>query len=1325
MKKQINPTIKAHLIRSAFYVILLLAVCVIPFALAQRNTVKRSVAKGASSRVSGTATSSRPVPSRPSSIRKAGEPQAQPRLKATTGTQFSHAPRSGALKQPRKVLTRPSGTVCPYDFTVGTDTFVPGVDDIGNHGDDVGVTITLPFSVTLYGQTFTSADAGSNGHLTFGTPYDSFGITCSPFGNSAATDALAPYWGDQCTGACASITCDTCGIFTTTTGSAPDRIFYIEWRTQYYNQAETLNYEVALYENGNPPFKFIYNSVNAAGLPNDSELVVGQKQDDVCFTEFGCDPSGGQNPPVASGQALTAVPAATPGVCGLLVGSGMTTGFLPNGWEPTLAGNTVNYTFANGPAAPNEFALFETHDPWGFTVIKDAITGNGHTYTEFTPADLTGFDFSQYSVVILNWDDTVASDFLADYTAAIPALEAYINAGGVVWVQEAIQSCDNIPMPFGGTGTGCDFADSDPIVDPSSPMMTGMPDPITGGSASHLSFTTLPGGAHIVVTTDTTGNPALYDFRPGQNCGGPTPSPTPGCQFNVLIVSSDLDVNPVMLHDQIAAEPDVVTVDYFDAFVGTPTLAQLKPYNIVVSFSNSSYADPVGMGNVLADYADAGGTVVAFNFDWFGSPFGLDGRWITDGYTPFVPGGPTNFSDSCLGTYDNTHPLMQGIDPGSLCAFFRHTLALTAGAVSVAEYQDAEHLCAYNVHNGHTGVGINAYVGDSAGQWSGPFGRVVVNAGRWLANCQGGPCSLGPWNIVADYPLVSESVSVSSDGTFAYAAGGFDGINFVPTNAFNQYDPVNNTWTPLPNVPGAFYDAPSVYDPTTNSVYVFGGIDAGFNPSNVVQIYNVGTGIWTTGTPMPGARYFASAAYYGGTDKIYVISGFDSTFVETNTTWEYDPVANTWDTTRANMPAPTGGAGYSIVGQNIYLAGTWNGGNGSTQHYRYDIVADAWTPMAPVPVNIYRPDSGAIGTNTYLVGGGNPFVAPRSKARNAAKGPKMPHPSMRSPAVSYNSTYVYDTVADSWSVGPNTNVAHSFTGGTAIGNSLIVVTGFDGVSGDTNTVEKADCGNGPPPPTPTPTVTPTPTICPPVITESTSQAIVDGNSVACNNGFGTTENHYWRAFNMGTFTGGQDYNVTSVSFGIELASSGGGTGQPLTVNLYANHGSPFPGGDWQSNLIATSGEINIPDQVDTIFNVPLIVTAPGAALELVMEVTTPDGTVVGNLFFVGSNPDPETGLSYLSAVDCGVPNPTPTGDLGFPNMHIVFDVNGSCAGGASPTPTPTPTPVTPTPTPVTPTPTPVTPTPTPVTPTPTPTPTATRPPPTPRPRPTPFPRPTP
>src|SRR6267378_3397708 len=47
MKKQINPTIKAHLLRGAFYLLLLVAVCAIPFALAQRNAFKRSVTKPA------------------------------------------------------------------------------------------------------------------------------------------------------------------------------------------------------------------------------------------------------------------------------------------------------------------------------------------------------------------------------------------------------------------------------------------------------------------------------------------------------------------------------------------------------------------------------------------------------------------------------------------------------------------------------------------------------------------------------------------------------------------------------------------------------------------------------------------------------------------------------------------------------------------------------------------------------------------------------------------------------------------------------------------------------------------------------------------------------------------------------------------------------------------------------------------------------------------------------------------------------------------------------------------------------------------------------
>jgi hypothetical protein len=161
--------------------------------------------------------------------------------------------------------------------------------------------------------------------------------------------------------------------------------------------------------------------------------------------------------------------------------------------------------------APNDFAIFETHNPWGYTVVKDAITANGHTYNEFTPSQLNGFTFSDYRVVILNWDDELTLNFLDDYKAAIPALEAYVSAGGVVWVQTAVQpSPDSIPFPLGGTCT-FDLSVSDTIVDPTNPMVLGVPSPITGSYASQELESDLPGAARLVVAK-TTASPHTGSF---------------------------------------------------------------------------------------------------------------------------------------------------------------------------------------------------------------------------------------------------------------------------------------------------------------------------------------------------------------------------------------------------------------------------------------------------------------------------------------------------------------------------------------------------------------------------------------------------------------------------------------------------------------------------------------------------------------------------------------------------------------------------------------------------------------------------------------------
>src|SRR5437773_7699823 len=187
------------------------------------------------------------------------------------------------------------------------------------------------------------------------------------------------------------------------------------------------------------------------------------------------------------------------------------------------------------------------------------------------------------------------------------------------------------------------------------------------------------------------------------------------------------------------------------------------------------------------------------------------------------------------------------------------------------------------------------------------------------------------------------------------------------------------------------------------------------------------------------------------------------------------------------------------------------------------------------------------------------------------------------------------------------------------------------------------------------------------ITESSSQAIVTGNSVSCNNGTGHTDNSYWRAFNMG----GAGFSVTSVSFGVESANNT----QPVTVRLYTTMNFPagFPGSLTQ---IGTTTISVGPTDTGTVRQTPLTATVPVGTSQMVMELFTPDGTTTGHLFFVGSNTATETGPSYISATACGITVPTTTAAVGFPNMHIVFNVNGFC--GTAPTPTatvpPSPTP---------------------------------------------------
>src|SRR6266536_4890590 len=161
---------------------------------------------------------------------------------------------SPAASTPTATST-PSATACPgnqYTITPGTDTIVPGTTDTGNHCDDCITTIALPFSFQLYGNSYSSVNASSNGNAQFVTSDSTFVTVCIPWtGHDFAIHTLfQDLRTDLALSGCSAYPGGTCGIFTSVSGTAPNRIFNIEWRAVLFgNNASRCNFELRLSEN--------------------------------------------------------------------------------------------------------------------------------------------------------------------------------------------------------------------------------------------------------------------------------------------------------------------------------------------------------------------------------------------------------------------------------------------------------------------------------------------------------------------------------------------------------------------------------------------------------------------------------------------------------------------------------------------------------------------------------------------------------------------------------------------------------------------------------------------------------------------------------------------------------------------------------------------------------------------------------------------------------------------------------------------------------------------------------------------------------------------
>ncbi|HEX5202873.1 MAG TPA: carboxypeptidase regulatory-like domain-containing protein, partial [Actinoplanes sp.] len=144
-------------------------------------------------------------------------------------------------------VTTPAGagyrlTEQPVTYTPAGGTILPIT------GDEDYAPVTLPFPVTLYGQTYSTGYVDSNGLVTFedpGTPNSDAWPIPSPRNPEEPNAAVYPFWHDWVVDSSASVR-------TATRGTAPNRQYVVEWRnvSSYEDPTTRTTFQVIFDEAG-------------------------------------------------------------------------------------------------------------------------------------------------------------------------------------------------------------------------------------------------------------------------------------------------------------------------------------------------------------------------------------------------------------------------------------------------------------------------------------------------------------------------------------------------------------------------------------------------------------------------------------------------------------------------------------------------------------------------------------------------------------------------------------------------------------------------------------------------------------------------------------------------------------------------------------------------------------------------------------------------------------------------------------------------------------------------------------------------------------------
>ncbi len=846
MKKQINPTIKAHLIRGAFYVLLLLAVCVIPFALAQRNTTKQrsAVANPSKAAIKAQLAAARDRAKSGAPASLAGARQiaqhkpagAQSRLpydvrRAPSLPRVSQVPlnTSGPLAaHALPVPPQPKGVQVvlydQYDNAGANASLSQQFDDLPEFSSDLADDFVVPS-----GETWNVMSIDADG-VYFNGPGPSTDFNVFFYADNAGLPGTQVY---SATGQSYAQVGTTFTVTLTTPAVLTEGTYWVEVQAHMpFVPNGEWGWTDRTVQSNNPAAW--QNPGGGFGLcptwqPKLAVCIPTASGPDQVFRLLGTTGGGGGTP--------TPTPTGTP-CTDPIINGGFETGDF-TGW--VIDGTN------NPPVISTDQVHSGTFSALAGNVSGVEPLGDSSFYQEFAVPASGGtlsfwhWDFTTDSITF-DWQDA----YITDTAGTILQTIFHQCENGNTWINQTVDMA-----PYAGQTVRIKFL------------------------------------VHQDAFGDDTG---MYVDDVTMCAVGPPPSPTPtpsgtpsGCTVNGVIDGSDPTETDRMFRDGTAstcAAPKVcpgVLGDglprHYDSYTFTNTTGSTQCVTIdadAMTCTGTNFIflqaylgsfDPTNLcTNYLADIGGSPNPTGSFSFD------------LDDGQTVVIVVNEVDPDAGCVGYSFTVSGICGGgggsptpsptCPPGNPTGVAGPWTAGTAYPTTIVRYgfaQTATHFYVFGgVDNGFTTNAVN---------------RMDLATGTWEPR--------------APMPFGDEAPTCALDeaGGLVYCADGFG------TNQFAVYNIASDSWTPLasdPLAPDHYGSASGFFN---GKVYVVGGTSSF---SNQVDVYDVATNTWSAGTAAPVGP-FLLAGYHQIGQFLYVVGGFDPGVVNLNTTLRLDMSTGTWE----------------------------------------------------------------------------------------------------------------------------------------------------------------------------------------------------------------------------------------------------------------------------------------------------------------------------------------------------------------------------------------------------------------------------------------------